>query len=83
MAQVDTMPKAWSLPTTLWMDGELVADEINLSLSDVPPGEYEIAIGIYDAETGQRLSIGAVENQLTLTADGRLLLPHTVQVPKE
>ncbi len=83
VAQVDTMPQEWRLPTTVWDDGELVADEINLSLTDVPPGEYDLAIGIYDAETGQRLPIRAAENQLTVSADGRLLLPYTVPVAEE
>ncbi|NCF66230.1 MAG: hypothetical protein GWP61_09650 [Chloroflexi bacterium] len=80
VAQIDTMPQEWRLPTTIWSSGELVADEINLSLADVPPGDYKVAIGVYDAETGQRLPVGAADHQLTVTADGRLHLPHTVKI---
>ena len=83
VAQVDTMPKDWRLPTTVWLEGELVADEINLSLADVPPGEYELAIGVYEVGTGQRLPITAGENQLTVTADDRLFLPITVNIAKK
>ena len=82
VAQIDTMPQEWRLPTTNWSSGELVADEINLSLADVPPGDYKVAIGVYDAETGQRLPVGATDHQLTVTADGRLHLPHTVKIPE-
>ena len=80
VAQIDTMPKDWTLPTTLWMEGELVADELNLPLSEVPPGAYHLAIGVYDPKSGRRLPISVEDNQLTATEDGRLLLPYTVHI---
>jgi hypothetical protein len=83
VAQIDTMPLDWRLPTTDWKSGELVADQIRLSLADVPPGQYELAVGVYNAETGLRLPLSNITNSLKISDDGRLLLPDTIQIPQE
>ena len=74
VAQVDTMPLNWRLPTTDWKSGELVADEIRLSLEGVPPGEYALAIGIYEEETGERLPVTNNNESLRTSGDSRLIL---------
>jgi hypothetical protein len=83
VAQIDTMPLDWRLPTTDWKSGELVADQIRLSLADVPPGQYELAIGAYNAETGRRLPLSHGTNSLKISEDGRLILPDTIQISQE
>jgi hypothetical protein len=43
--------------TTLWAPGEVVADNHGLPIHPAtPPGEYRVEVGLYDAETGQRLT---------------------------
>jgi len=54
-AQADVIPRGWTYPTTWWEEGEIVSDEIRIPVGDLPPGEYRLAAGVYDAETGERL----------------------------
>jgi len=57
-SQQDNPPVGGSYPTTLWAPGEVVADEYTLTVdADAPPGEHVIEIGLYVAETGQRLPV--------------------------
>ncbi len=48
VAQVDEMPRAGDYPTSLWMRGEVVVDEVTLTLpSDLAPGRYTLSVGLY------------------------------------
>jgi hypothetical protein len=53
IAQADVIPRDWTYPTTWWEAGEVVSDEIQLT--SVVPGQYQLAVGVYDPETGERL----------------------------
>jgi hypothetical protein len=53
--QDDAMPRAWSYPTSWWVDGEVVSETVTLDLSAVSPDRYHIAVGWYDPETMDRL----------------------------
>ncbi len=71
VAQDDAIPRRWTYPTMWWQEGEVVSDPIPLSLADVPPGIYRLAVGVYHPETGERLSLllagaPAPDNRLTL-----------------
>jgi hypothetical protein len=56
--QRDSVPGNGTLPTTGWVKGEVIADEYEFTIRpDAPPGEYLIEIGLYDAQTGQRLPV--------------------------
>ena len=56
--QRDSVPGADTLPTTSWMEGEILTDEYEIVVNpEAPPGEYVIEIGMYDASTGERLPI--------------------------
>ena len=75
--QQDSMPLAGSYPTSRWLAGELVNDAIRIVLpSDLPPGTYPLEIGLYIADTGQRLQ---VERAGQPAGDALLLEP--LQVP--
>ncbi len=76
-AQADVMPRGWAYPTSQWRVGEIVPDEITLSLEGVPAGEYTLWVGVYRPDTGERLSIEIISPALT-TRDGRLMLPGRV-----
>ncbi len=56
VAQADVIPRGWTYPTNWWEQGEFIEDRVHLSLKDVPPGKYELYVGWYDAETGERLA---------------------------
>ena len=45
-------------PTGGWTAGEIVRDQYDLTISpEAPPGRYRIAVGMYRAETGERLVV--------------------------
>jgi hypothetical protein len=55
VAQHDAVPREWGYPTSWWEAGEVVEDTATLSLDGVGSGDYELWVGLYDAETGVRL----------------------------
>jgi hypothetical protein len=74
--QRDNPPAGGAYPTTLWMSGEVVADEYEIAVDlDAPPGLYVIEVGMYNpadlgripvvdsggAVVGDRIVLGKVE----------------------
>jgi hypothetical protein len=56
--QRDSVPGQGILPTSGWAEGEFIVDAYEIPIgSDSPPGPYTIAVGMYDAETGDRLPV--------------------------
>jgi hypothetical protein len=64
VAQADVIPRGWSYPTNWWEQGELVEDTIQLYLESVPSGEYELYVGWYDIENGERLPVSSKSGEL-------------------
>ena len=62
-----------------WAEGEVVSDEIIISLEDLPQGSYRLALGVYDPQTVDRLA--AVGPDGTLVANDRVVLDEEVEVP--
>lgn len=59
--QVDHIPGNGAFPTTGWLPGEYIADEIALTVAaNAPQGAYQLAFGLYDPDTGQRLDLSRV-----------------------
>ena len=54
VAQHDSWPQAGAYPASLWLPPEIVKDTHTLL---APPGLYSLAIGLYQAETGERLRL--------------------------
>jgi hypothetical protein len=54
VAQQDQRPGGGALPPQNWLPGVL-RDTITVDLQGVPPGKYQIAVGLYDPHTGERL----------------------------
>lgn len=65
VAQRDLPPRHADYPPSRWRPGELVIDMADMPLPALPPGEYRIEIGLYDAATGAALP--ASEGPVTLT----------------
>jgi hypothetical protein len=57
VAQRDRLPGLDVRPTTDWEEGEVLADRYTVQLeADVAPGVYQLAVGMYDPATGERLA---------------------------
>ena len=75
--QQDNPPRNGSYPTSLWVPDEVVADPYAIQINaDALPGEHAIEIGLYVAETGQRLPVLDAAGQVT----GDRILVSEVQV---
>ncbi len=53
--QHDGLPAGGDLPTTKWRPGQAVADSHILDVAGIAPGDYWLEVGLYRAETGERL----------------------------
>jgi hypothetical protein len=58
-AQKDAMPQDGAARTSTWTVGQRVEDQYSLKLpAEAPPGDYTVAIGLYDKDTYDRLPVG-------------------------
>ncbi|MBE2197383.1 MAG: glycosyltransferase family 39 protein [Anaerolinea sp.] len=72
VAQSDHWPGG--LPSNTWAAGQVIVDEITLDVpANLPPGAYALAVGVYLADNGLRLTVTDAEG--TAVADDRLFLP--------
>jgi hypothetical protein len=56
--QKDNPPVDGFYPTSQWEEGEIVRDQYDIDISpDALPGEYQLEVGLYLAETGERLPV--------------------------
>ena len=75
--QQDNLPVHGTYPTTLWVPGEVVVDEYAFAVhADALPGEHAIEVGMYVAETMQRLPVLDEAGQIS----GDRILAGVVQV---
>jgi hypothetical protein len=57
-AQRDAMPQTGAAPTSTWAAGQRVTDMVELVVpAEAPAGLYTVEIGLYDPDTGERLSV--------------------------
>jgi hypothetical protein len=58
VAQQDSEPVGGSRPTTTWSLGEVIVDRLGIL---IPPnlnsGEYQLVVGMYRPDTGERLPV--------------------------
>ncbi len=55
-AQDDGQPRQHTYPTSLWDAGEVVSETRTLAVpGDLPPGDYDLLVGMYLLDTGARL----------------------------
>ena len=63
----DSEPGGGAYPTTGWVPGEYLADPHTVTIApDAPPGTYQIAVGLYDPVTGERLKTPDAADQVVL-----------------
>jgi len=77
MAQLDHWPGG--LPSNIWAQEQVIVDEYELELApDIEPGTYQIVVGLYTADNGQRLPVSDADGRPY--PDESVLLPLTVTV---
>jgi hypothetical protein len=65
----DAIPAGWTRPTTGWIAGEYIADRHELALpADLPPGNYQLLVGLYEEANGERLNTAAGQDAYILPA---------------
>jgi hypothetical protein len=58
LSQWDAAPASWDRPTTGWIEGEVVVDEVVLAIPvDAPKGTYALIAGMYDPDSFERLGV--------------------------
>lgn len=71
--QQDVQPQQGQYPTSRWLPGEVVVDSYEIVLPETAvPTTYPLEIGLYLAETGQRLQIATPDGSVT---DALMLTP--------
>jgi hypothetical protein len=81
-AQFDAPPLDALLPTSQWPAGALLIDRRKIWLPDeLESGQYSFLIGLYDRETGRRLSVTPEAGAEDHFVDNALLIP--LHVPSE
>jgi hypothetical protein len=78
LAQQDRVPGLGARPTTTWQPGEVLADRHSIPVSsDCALGSYQLAVGLYDPQTGGRLTAYGSDGERL--SEDRILLG-TVQI---
>jgi len=57
VAQSDTMPAMLGYPTTCWRPNQQIGDPHQLIFQDVPSGIYDMQVGLFLLNTGERLFV--------------------------
>jgi hypothetical protein len=64
LTQRDRLPGLGERPTSTWERGEILVDRYYVPTgSDVPAGRYQLAVGLYEPQTGQRLAAFGSDGQ--------------------
>lgn len=67
LAGVDTPPLKGEWPTSRWVKDEVVVDKYLVAIPpDFPPGYYQVIVGFYRPETGERLTLGEGQDYWSL-----------------
>ncbi|MCB0209427.1 MAG: hypothetical protein KDJ52_08860 [Anaerolineae bacterium] len=75
----DSQPMNNRYPTSIWDAGEQILDTHTVTIpSDLPAGQYRLAIGIYFQPTGERLPLKF--HTQTIDTTGRLTLPPPIEI---
>lgn len=77
VTQLDWVPVQWTYHTAWWEAEQVVSDEVFVDLSALPPGSYQLAIGAYNPDTGDRLVIEGQPAGFTVN-EQRLFLPEEI-----
>lgn len=72
VAQTDRQPVNGLAATDVWQPADLIRDPVPFALPDsLPPGRYELRLGVYLRETGQRLPVSSGGDSVLLATVNR------------
>ena len=78
VAQDDGVHVKYTRPSSTWQANEMISDLIELPLWNLKPGEYRIAVGLTNPDTGERLpTFDAAGNALP---DNRYIFSEKIQI---
>lgn len=79
IGQHDKVPYDGLYPPTRWWPGQIVDDDYAIHIpDDAPAGEYRIAVGMYDFQTGERLQLWDEAN--TPLNNGQVYLEQRINI---
>jgi hypothetical protein len=83
VGQRDEPPGHGNRPTTGWVAGEYLADphDVTIDLA-TPPGAYQLEVGLYDPQTGQRVQTDAQTDPHLPGSTGPAHLPASRRLPR-
>jgi len=64
LRQLDTMPRDWTAPTSVWHKDEAMSDLVTLDTHGLPAGTYTLSMGLYDAASQERLPLRLPDGSL-------------------
>lgn len=76
--QRDAIHGDYTKPSSSWRADQMVSDLIELPLWNLPPGEYRIAVGLTNPDTGERWP--AVDVNGSALPDDRYVFTETIQM---
>jgi hypothetical protein len=79
--QFDALHCNWDCPTSQWTANQIITDETIISLWDLPPGAYQIAVGLYDGESSDRLPVREASGNVV--PDGYYILNDQIRIAEE
>jgi hypothetical protein len=83
IAQSDLRPGSGALSPGAWLPGAR-SDRIVLDLSDLPPGSYSLAVGLYDAVTLDRVEpVLAQTASKAISIDSARVVLETIELPTQ
>ena len=65
VAQIDTMPDSYQYPTSWWAPDEAYSDTVEIDISHLTSGQYNLSAGVYNPATNNRLAISEGTNSDT------------------
>jgi hypothetical protein len=80
--QDDNMPRNGTYPTSQWQPGEFIDERINLNLSGIPGGDYQLLVGFYERlpdHTFPRLT--AVATNGAPLPNNQYIIPEIIHIP--
>ncbi|MCB8926035.1 MAG: hypothetical protein H6652_10475 [Ardenticatenaceae bacterium] len=76
--QLDSIPCNWQCPTSQWQADQLITDVATLDLWGLSPGRYQVVVGLYDANLGERLPM--IDAGGTAVPNNSFLLPDPIVI---
>jgi len=78
----DGPPMNGDYPPSYWERGEAIVDEHNMVVdTDAPPGEYQLAVGLYRPADGTRLPVWDAAG--VPQPEDRVILPAVIELPTQ